>query len=294
MSENSAGLPMNGELLGQFTGQRIYEGAQGAQQAVATPSETVESYALSLMKRHCIATERLARIAFDKTHPVDEYISTPGAPANGIIILQPTYWMPERIESILACIPAEVDSALLQLGDRYIQLLDNTEDVNTVSAHGQATTPAATQTIASIAAAQLPAGTYTVTGSVFIDGTAVAATDDDNMTVDVGGSVFARLNVNSVGGFAPFGPWTVTLNGSQTLSVVTVGAGTSGSIYHAQISAVELQSTEQTSPNVVNLQNLGIILNQDDNRILTLSPVPVTGPVHIELMGYADEIYGNA
>lgn len=37
---------------------------------------------------------------------------------------------------------------------------------------------------------------------------------------------------------------------------------------------------------------LGIILNEDDDRLLTITPTPVNGPCHFELCGWADQLYG--
>jgi hypothetical protein len=126
---------------------------------------------------------------------------------------------------------------------------------DTQSAHGQATTPTAGQAIATISAANLPAGSYIVQGTAYIDGTAVAATDDDNMQVLKQASVLVRLNVPA-DSTAPvtigsFGPVYTTLNGSQSLSVVAVALATTGAVYHAQISATPYPFTAATANNSI-------------------------------------------
>jgi hypothetical protein len=59
---------------------------------------------------------------FDYTHPVDEYApqGIPG-PIQSLTI-QADYDMPERIETILVVVPVGTTSALLQLGQRSMQL----------------------------------------------------------------------------------------------------------------------------------------------------------------------------
>jgi hypothetical protein len=79
--------------------------------------------------------------------------------------------------------------------------------------------------------------------------------------------------------------------GDPTVTVSAVANGSSGTI---SLEGQNLSQALTTGNTIVNLQNLGIILNRDDVRTLVLSPVPSAGPVHIELMGFADEIYGNA
>jgi len=49
-----------------------------------------------------------------------------------------------------------------------------------------------------------------------------------------------------------------------------------------------------TEPVSGQLINLTIILNRDDDRLLLMAGTPPAGPCHFELMGMADEIYGNA
>jgi hypothetical protein len=72
---------------------------------------------------------RQARQNFDHSHPVDEYISSlgidainnwDGAPWTSAVIVQPTWDMPERIESIVVGLPVGCTNAVIKLGDRWI------------------------------------------------------------------------------------------------------------------------------------------------------------------------------
>lgn len=83
-----------------------------------TPGETL----IAALAHHSVELVRQSRMLYDHSRPVDEYQSTPGWPANGLIEVTPTYEMPERIEAILAIIPVGVTLAQLQLGDRWITL----------------------------------------------------------------------------------------------------------------------------------------------------------------------------
>ena len=165
----------------------VYDGG-----AVSRPVKDNETYMRELLARMVVSHERISRLAFDRTHPVDEYISSPGIPgpnsADSVpapytlgVQLTPTWEIPERIDSILVTVPAGVTCAALLLGDRVIGL------------YGSAT-----------AAAALP------------------------------------------------------------------------------------------EPTTYSFEPVGMILNRDDNRLLALIGTPTIGPTHFELMGFADEIYGNA
>lgn len=64
----------------------------------------------------------LADKGFDYTHPVDEY-APQGIPGPvQTLTIQSDYDMPERIETILVVVPVGATSALLQLGQRSMQL----------------------------------------------------------------------------------------------------------------------------------------------------------------------------
>lgn len=164
-------LPEYGPLWEEMAHRQIVPGIQPPN---PNPEHTAVAFTLSILQDML----RGMRNRFDHSHPVDEYQSTTGVPTGGRLDIQPTYDIPERIESILAVIPIGVQAATLQLGDRIFSLLG----------------AAAPTTVATI----------------------------------------------------------VSLNG------------------------------------------LGIIIGQSDERVLLMSPVPAAGPTHIELMGWADELFGNA
>src|SRR5882724_388187 len=78
------------------------------------------------------------------------------------------------------------------------------------------------------------------------------------------------------------------------LAVIPIGVQTATLQLGDRIFSLLNAAAPITAAAVINLQGLGIIIGQSDERVLTLNPVPAAGPVHIELMGWADEIFGNA
>jgi hypothetical protein len=93
-------------------------GTEGIRVPPVDPKDIMRIIALS--QSHLL--RMLADKGFDFTHPVDEYgpQGTPGA--IGSITLQPDYDMPERIESFIVVVPVGATSALMQLGQRSLQL----------------------------------------------------------------------------------------------------------------------------------------------------------------------------
>lgn len=90
-----------------------------------TPTEDQIAVLAALRFHHLM--QMLQDQAFDYTHPVDEYAPQgmpSAAAAAGLlsVTVQPDYDMPERIETILVIVPAGATSALLQLGQRTLQL----------------------------------------------------------------------------------------------------------------------------------------------------------------------------
>jgi hypothetical protein len=105
----------------------------------------------------------------------------------------------------------------------------------TAVAQGQVTSPGAGANISGfIGPASLPAGTYQVVVAVYIDGTPAPATDDDNMKLNISGGLQTHLSVPSNGQVVTYTFYT-TLNGAQTIDVITNNAGTAGSVYHASL-----------------------------------------------------------
>jgi hypothetical protein len=234
----------------------VYRAPGGQQPAVSTITQTKGDYAVSLMERHAVASERTARITFDKTHPVDEYISSPGVPQPNAnfagyqyaVQLQPTYEMPECIESIIVTVPAGAQSAIMKLADRWIPVY---------------TTPF-------VATPAVPAST-------------VAQENDAPYPVLVivsGGTVTAvTVNGQQVG----TGDGSYEVPAGQAIAITYTVAPTWAWFY------IPLQS-----PQTFSFLGLGLILNQDDDRFLLMTGSITAGPTHFELMGHADEIYGNA
>lgn len=97
-----------------------------SQKGIADPEPTVGEYLANVHRRQTQQLMRLSRIAFDHTHPVDQYQWSSGAPAINPVTIQPTYEMPERIDHITFSLPPGTTSALLQLGDRVIPLYGGT------------------------------------------------------------------------------------------------------------------------------------------------------------------------
>lgn len=98
-------------------------GTKGHKQPVITPEQASLFAAVDF--RHKL--QMLSDQAFNYSHPVDEYAPQGmPSPASGAglltITVQPDYDMPERIETILVIIPVGATSALLQLGQRTMQL----------------------------------------------------------------------------------------------------------------------------------------------------------------------------
>jgi hypothetical protein len=181
--------PSHGRLISQYGNVEAETSTSPPETGRITVQKTAGQYIAEELARHRAHLTRIERQAFNKTHPVDEYISTPGVPAAGSVTaawpftvtasveLQPTWQMPERIDAYLVCLPVGTTLAVMALGDRYI----------------------------------------------------------------------------------------VIYSGSALTAVTTYS-----------------------------YQGLGIILTEDDNRVLLLAGTLTAGPTHFELMGYADEVWGNA
>lgn len=101
------------------------------------------------------------------------------------------------------------------------------------STEGQAVSPAAGATIASIV--NVPVGVYAISWEVQLIGAAAAA-DQDNFVLTSGAtSLEVSLNAGAAGQY-PQTPVQFALTSVQTIAVKAVGAGTVGVTYAAQIS----------------------------------------------------------
>lgn len=78
--------------------------------------------------------------------------------------------------------------------------------------------------------------------------------------------------------------YIVTIPVGTTLAVMKLGNRMIG-IY---------QGTATTGIQTFQGTGLGVILNEDDDRLLLLGGTLTAGPTHFELMGFAHEIWGNA
>lgn len=125
-----------------------------------------------------------------------------------------------------------------------------------VSAHGSVTSPTANQAIAAIPASDLVAGVqYSVTAYVYVDGTTAAATDDDNMQVNVNATSIAKIPYNAdTSDASPYAftiPVSPAVNGTNQLTVSAIAAGTTGSVYHATIVATPTSSSSGAATGVL-------------------------------------------
>lgn len=121
-----------------------------------------------------------------------------------------------------------------------------------VPGYGAVIAATAGQAIATIPAADLPAGTYEIYLLTYIDGTATSA-DEDNIQLETGGTEFTQL-VQPAGAsvfVVPSGPWVVSVNGAQSISVNTVGIPSGTASYHASIDAVPLLTSAGLTVGVV-------------------------------------------
>lgn len=271
------------------------------------------------------AQERVARLAFNHTHPVDEYQSTPGIPApDGSypgwaynVQVQPTWEVPERIESLIATIPAGATACIAKLGDRWIDLLslaNSASDDNLGIAQEQVSSPTLTGTsfvwVNTTGQPVLPTGFrafftadavvanrfgviqyHDAAGNILVSSqytTAVVASTTIAWNAFIGAS-----QSNSASGFATVPlPSDVMIppGGNFTLSVANEDVADT-------LSQIELEYQANSPLNnsaTVSFNGLGIVLNRDDDRLMLLNGVLLNGPTHFELMGYADEIWGNA
>lgn len=102
---------------------------------------------------------------------------------------------------------------------------------------GKVTTPAAGATI--VVTGTLNAGLWYAEITLYIDGTPVPATDDDNFVIN-GHGVGCPSNGNPVKKCV-----YLFLTGSTPITVQAGGAGTAGAVYHADIIATQFGEDQQ-------------------------------------------------
>lgn len=121
MSPSQGKLVDQGPLEEEMADSVLFTGEQHIQGEADPTTQRALAFAHHIQEMHQ-ATLRMERKLFEYAHPVDEYISSPGAPAQNPIIWQPTWEHPEKIEHILYSFPVGTTSAILTLGDRIIPL----------------------------------------------------------------------------------------------------------------------------------------------------------------------------
>lgn len=142
----------------------------------------------------------------------------------------------------LTVAPTAVDVTLFS-GSGYCSgwsLRDVSADV-TVDVSGSVVAPGVAATIVTTAA--LPAGTYTVTWSVALQGAAAAGDANNFQLVDTAGQVLVSVNAGAAGEYLQVAT-EVTVAAGQTVSVKSVGAGTAGVTYSATLSLDPTQEIE--------------------------------------------------
>lgn len=121
LSPSHDGLVKQGPLSEEMGASVLFVGEEAQQGEHDPTTQRALAFAHHIQEMH-MATLRMERKLFEYAHPVDEYISSPGAPASNPVIWQPTWEHPEKIEHILYSLPIGTTSAILTLGDRIIPL----------------------------------------------------------------------------------------------------------------------------------------------------------------------------
>jgi hypothetical protein len=133
-------------------------------------------------------------------------------------------------------------------------LRDVSGDV-TVDNSGSVVAPGAAATIATTAA--LPAGTYQVTWSVGLQGAAAVADSNNFQLVTTAGQVLVSVNPGAAGDYLQAAT-EVTVTAGQTVSIKSVGAGTAGVTYSADLSLDPTQAIET----IVEIQDASAVLGE--------------------------------
>jgi hypothetical protein len=283
-------------------------------------------YQSEMARRMLVAQERMARLAFNHTHPVDEYISSAGVPATdanyppytSYVQLQPTWEIPERIDSLIATIPAGATAAVAKLGDRWIDLLSLASPSQEITGSNQQSfagvSPGAGNSYNFQNTTGLP---FTLLAAQFFLQTSATVLNrfPEVIVLDASGNIiFSTIDVtavvasSSITTHAYIGATQLNSSSGNTIlplaqGVVVPPGGTvrltsanldAGDTISAITMTIDPSGDSAESPATVVMDGLGIILSRDDDRLLLLQGTLNNGPTHFELMGYADEIWGNA
>lgn len=181
--------------------------------------------------------------------------------------------------------PSSSDQTLIT-GDCRLcgwSLRDSTGDIG-LQAEGSAVAPAAGATIVQIT--NIPAGTYDVTWLVSLQGAAAAA-DTNNFQLKNGAAqVLVSVNAGAAGAYPQVGARIVVAAGG-TVSVASIGAGTAGVTYLAQMELTPVQRANT----VAEIQDTGNILaefapfgNESDTEYLGDYGIPCQGQVRLHVI----------
>lgn len=115
------GLTESGVLEDEMGHSVLFTGAEAGQGHTAPETARAIAFTHHIQAMR-LAQERMLRKLFEYSHPVDEYISSAGAPASNPVEWQPSWEHPEKIDHIIFSVPVGTTSAVLTLGDRTITL----------------------------------------------------------------------------------------------------------------------------------------------------------------------------
>jgi hypothetical protein len=160
--------------------------------------------------------------------------------------------------------------------EAYVLNSGTTADTYTPSqqVYGTATSPAAGAVIANMVS--LPAGIYTISWQVELQGTTAAGTDNDNFKLE--NNTLGTTILQSVNPFAIGGPYiqpsiTVVLTQATHVTIQAVATATAGAVYSASFSATPIYSlgagTTQTS-------GFPIVVSQRPDTLQSAVPIGLT------------------
>lgn len=122
--------------------------------------------------------------------------------------------------------------------------INQTADSSQTNTGAPVTGPAPFTTLAVIAAATLPDGWYTISGTVQMTGTTAAA-DINNMRIATENNVLLVIPINpgTAGTVVNYGPIIARLNGSESVRINNPGAATGTAIYQAELTVSRIVDT---------------------------------------------------
>lgn len=223
---------------------------------------------------------RISRRSYNHQHPVEEYQGSATLPANQVIV-QPNYQMRERIESILVSLPPGITSASLQLADRTVPLYASGPNTAAVANSGIFAAGVAGNV-------PLPAGASMTGFDVTVQGAAALATGVVTVTNLAAGNLNYELDETTSGQDLTIRfPNPLPAANAAATPQVNVPAIGGGAAYAITVYGLSGQAPT-TSQQLINIQNAGFILGEDDERFLTYAGTPA-GSFFVGLYGHALE-----